>query len=288
MFLEDGPRPEFDPPLRACPLCGSANTAGYLTDCRGIGIARCRDCALLFMNPQYTDGALAEFYSRYTGHDAAGLRAGYEPERAERKRGNLEMIPGLLGSQRGRFLSIGCGDGLELELASQMGFAVEAYDVDVEAASAVERATGIPVRTGDLLAIEFQWGAYDCVYLDQVLEHPKNPGDYLRLIRRLLKPGGVCYLGVPNIGSMSSLWKTFRDRHGLRPPDRRGRQFDTWHHLHYYHPGCIRRVLEPRYGLRVHTIVGDPEPRLNALTRRLMRKWPILDSSMIVIATAAP
>jgi SAM-dependent methyltransferase len=279
----DGPCAEFDPPLGACPLCASPGISHAVTDCRGIAIWRCSTCGLRFMNPQYSSRALAEYYSRYTSRDPSVLRTGYDPQRRERKRANMELLRPLV-PPGGRLLSIGCGDGLELLLLREMGYRVEAYDVDPATAAAVQSATGIRVQSGDLFALPIERDAWDCLFLDQVIEHPKNPADYLRLIRELLAPGGVCYLGVPNIGSLSHRLKTLRDRLGLRSADRVGRHYDTWHHLHYYRPGVFRRVLPRLFDLEILRITGEPGPDAGALAHRLRRRFPLLESTMIVLA----
>ena len=279
----DGPKMEFDAPLTTCPLCDSTRIHFYIADFKEIRIYRCDSCTVLFVNPQYTASALAEFYSHYTESDPAKIQAGYDPVRRERKRRNLLELRRGLGSDP-RFLGIGCGDGLELVIARELGFKVEGYDVDSRSASAVQAATGVPVASGDLFSAGFGAGSYDCVFLEQVLEHPKNPAAHLRLVHDLLRPGGLCYLGVPNITSLSNRWKSFRDRVGLRSRERVGSHFDTWHHLHYYSPRCFRTVLEPRFGLRVDHFHADPEPTMASPVYSLRRALPLLDSSLIVIA----
>jgi SAM-dependent methyltransferase len=277
-----GPRHRFDPRRVRCPLCDSESIRPYLTDFRGIAIDRCGACRLRFMNPQYTQEALDEYYSRYTSHDSGHIVSAHHGPRRERKRRNLGLLAAYL-PERARFLSIGCGDGLELALARERGFTVEAYDVDPEAATAVRTATGIEVATGDLFDGRYDADAYDCVFLDQVLEHPKEPARYLRWIRDRLRAGGVVYLGVPNIASASNAWKSLQDRLHLRNGSRRGKHFDTWHHLHYYSPACLRRVL-PRFGFDVESIHGDPEPQSSSILYSLRRALPVLESSMIVVA----
>jgi len=235
------------------------------------------------MNPQYTSASLAEYYTRYTTRDPARIMNGYRKSRMERTRLNLRLLMKFM-KKEGRFFSIGCGDGLELVLARDLGLKVEAFDVDPITAAAVQTATGIPVLTDDLFEMALPRSAYDGVFLDQVLEHPKKPADYLRLIHELLVPGGICYIGVPNIGSISNRWKAIRDLTGLRPRAHVGRQYDSWHHLHYYQPRSFRKVLEPLFGLRIVAILGDPLPTWNAMAYHLRRTVPLFDSNMVVIA----
>jgi SAM-dependent methyltransferase len=280
------PRPTFDPPLHACPLCGSPDIHAHDQDFRGIHIARCRSCGVQFMNPQYTDAHLAAYYATYIQEERESpARTAY---RRAQKTANIALVEQLVG--RGRFLSIGCGDGVELQVAKARGWQVEGYDVDPVTTARVAERVGAPVHTGDLFALPLESGAYRCVYMDQVLEHPKNPADYLRLCRRLLEPNGVLYLGVPNIESVSSSLKTALGKAGLKK--RRGKHYDTFHHLFYYAPGTLPKLLEARYGFRVERVLGDPKPRAHAsvLTRAwdgIVRRVPWLDSSLVVLARPA-
>lgn len=65
--------------------------------------------------------------------------------------------------------------------------------------------------------IPFPDGAYDFVFCIEVLEHVPNPFDTLAEIRRVLKPGGVLILSVPNPYHVKEIiWNLFRI------PDRQG------------------------------------------------------------------
>ena len=177
---------------------------------------------------------------------------------------NFERIERHVGV--GRLLSIGCGSGVELQIGQRRGWTVEGYDVDPETTCKVSRKLNIPVHTGDLCHLGLAAHSYDCVYLDQVLEHPKQPQRCLREAHRLLRPGGVMFLACPNIMSIAAATKSLLERLGLR---RRscGRYYNTEHHLFYYSPGVLRRILERWFGFRVCWIQGgslDPEQSRDA------------------------
>lgn len=278
------PRGSHDAPLTRCPLCESERIGPYDRDFRGARIWRCASCGVRFMNPQFTDEWLAEFYANYIHEelDSPATRA----FRLAQKTGNVELLERFV--RPGRLFSIGCGDGVELEVAKARGWRVEGYDVDAATTARVAKRVGAPIHSGDLFAIPLERGAYDAVYLDQVLEHPKDPARYLRLARELLRPGGVLYLGVPNIESVASSYKTALGRIGLRRR-RRGKHYDSFHHLFYYAPRTLPRLLERRYGFRVEAVHGDPKPRVRPgpvarLADALARRFPRLDSTFVVIA----
>ena len=277
------PALEFDAPLGACPLCASRDIRDFDHDYRGVHIFKCRTCGVRFMNPQYTDAYLAAYYSDYIA-----ATPGSPERRAFRlaqKTANIELLERYIAP--GRLLSVGCGDGVELSVAKSRGWAVEGYDVDAATTQRVAQAVGVTVHTGDLFALPLERDSYDCVYLDQVLEHPKNPAQYLELGRRLLRSGGLLYLGVPNIESMAARAKSVLGRLGLSR--RRGRFYDSFHHLFYYSPATLPALLERRYGFRVVTVLGDPKPRANptVATRawdRVVRHAPWLDSTFVILA----
>lgn len=72
--------------------------------------------------------------------------------------------------------------------------------------------------------IPFPSGAYDFVFCLEVLEHVPNPAGTLAEIHRVLKPGGVLTLSVPNPYHFKEVfWNLFRI------PDRQGHFFAwTW------------------------------------------------------------
>ena len=123
--------------------------------------------------------------------------------------------------------------------------------------------------------------------MDQVLEHPKQPQTCLQEAYRLLRPGGVLFLGCPNIRSLASAGKHLLERIGLRR-GHRGRYFDTQHHLFYYSPGVLRKILEQYYRFEVVRVQGDPlihkREYPNRLYAHLCRRLPWLDSTFQVLA----
>ena len=277
------PEPTFDPPLGLCPLCGCDDVRAFDHDYRGAHISRCRGCGVRFMNPQYTDAYLAAYYASYIPEGPRTPEA--RAFRLAQKTANIELLERY--TPPGRLFSVGSGDGVELAVAKSRGWTVEGYDVDETTTQRVAQRVGARIHTGDLFALALECGAYDCVYLDQVLEHPKHPARYLELARRLLRPGGILYLGVPNIESLASRGKSVLGRLGVSR--RRGRFYDTFHHLFYYAPSTLPRLLERRFGFRVVTVLGDPKPRSHPtvatrLWDRGMRHAPWLDSTFVILA----
>jgi SAM-dependent methyltransferase len=274
---------DYDERLRSCPLCGSGDLRGYDHDFRGHRIDRCGGCGVKLMNPQYSDAYLQRFYSTYISmHDQGTDRWKSRPEvRTTGKRRSLRLLASYAGL--GKLLMIGCGDGLELGIAKELGWAVEGYDIDPETTAAVAEKFGVPVHCGPIDELTLGEGTFDAVFMDQVIEHPKDPSVYLRICRTLLRSGGLLFLGTPNIGSISNVAKTQLGRIGLRRK-RRGNQYASKHHIFYYTPRVLRSLLEKHYGFEVLTVRGSLKPQRKPLTAFFGRWLPVVDSGFLIVA----
>ncbi len=235
------------------------------------------------MNPQYTDEYLAAFYADYIApaspFDPAVLAIG-----VRRRHEILEQIEAQIGT--GRLLCIGCGDGVELAVAHERGWKAEGYDVDRATTERVAQTLGVRIHSGPLTQLALSPESFDCVYLDQVIEHPKDPMACLCVADRLLRTGGVLLVACPNIMSVASMAKTWLGKLGLKR--RRGKHYDTQHHLFYYSPRVLGRILESRLGHRIVRCEGDPliwrRDYPGSLRRWFCRRWAWLDSSFLVLS----
>ena len=135
---------EFDEIIEKCIVCSSRDIKDSMIDFRGITISRCNRCKFQFMNPQYTDRYMSEYYSRYMDdedfnywHDA--LLYGHNFY--------LSLIENHM--RPGKLLDIGCGNGHFLEAAIRRSWSVHGYDVDKTSTQVVADRLGIQVGYGD-------------------------------------------------------------------------------------------------------------------------------------------
>jgi ubiquinone/menaquinone biosynthesis C-methylase UbiE len=117
------------------------------------------------------------------------------------KRIVIEMLIG----RRGRLLEVGCGPGIMLPDLLAMGFEVRALDLSTEMIRRAEqRMNGQPLArrcrlaVGDVEQLEFGEGAFDAVVAMGVLEYLPACDAALREMVRVLRPGGLLVLTVPN------------------------------------------------------------------------------------------
>jgi SAM-dependent methyltransferase len=115
-----------------------------------------------------------------------------------------EKIARLVGGStrlRGaRLLDVGCGSGhIASALAELVGDEGEVCAVDVRD----QRLTddGFVFHLVDGTTLPFEDSSFDVVVSNHVIEHVgeyDDQLDHLREVRRLLRPGGVCYFAVPS------------------------------------------------------------------------------------------
>lgn len=101
-----------------------------------------------------------------------------------------------------RILDVGCGAGAFAAglLEARPDLKITGIEFDPEAA---RRAAEVldTVHTGDAFAVipTLPRGAFDCICLNDVLEHLLEPGELLGLLPPLLAPGGGIMASIPNV-----------------------------------------------------------------------------------------
>lgn len=244
----------FDELLTECTICGSENVDEYFVDHNDIIIYKCHDCKVKFMNPQFTDKYLGDYYGQYQNKDFKHHRYGNDKEpRFAKHRDNISLINKYINP--GNFLSVGSGNGFDMTVASEMGWKAEGYEVNEDFTKKLAAELDLKMYYGDFISLDIEQSKYDCVYMNHVIEHPKNPGEYLSKISEILKTGGILYIATPNIDSVSIKIKKFMDTLGLRK--KKGSYYDSWQHLTYYNPYKFSEILKKKYGFETLYLSND-------------------------------
>lgn len=141
-----------------------------------------------------------------------------------------EIIP-FVGE--GRLLDIGCGTGKDLERIQQAGWHVTGVEMSPYAADLARARLGCEVIVGHFDEAAIEPRRFDVVRLAHVLEHLPSPRRSLEKIHRLLRPGGLLWLEVPNAASSET--RLFR-RHWF--------QWDLPRHLYHFTSATLTRLLK--------------------------------------------
>lgn len=215
-----------------CNLCGSARYR-LLGSELGFEIRACRDCGLLYVDPQPAKEELPRFYEAMYEGDA-------KQEAEKRSLGYVERhLRALLLRHRpqgGRLLEIGCGYGSFLKEIEDLPWRLSAIELSGRAAQyARSRVPNADIRQAAIDEAEFPPESQDCIVMIAVLEHAKDPRGVLQLVSRWLAPGGLIIVQVPYPGP----WARLKRLLPFIPVS-----FEAPRHLFGFSPGTLRRYLE--------------------------------------------
>lgn len=100
-----------------------------------------------------------------------------------------------------KFLDIGCGLGLGLAYANQMGCELHATEFETGALEFVGRHFEVATFQGDVWAANYPNDFFDFIHISHVIEHVLDPRAYVKEMKRIVKPGGYIAIGTPNMSS---------------------------------------------------------------------------------------
>ncbi len=240
----------------SCNLCGASDSdiryqlQDYLLDRPEVKttLVQCRACSLIYQEPRPT---LAEIGRHYPPEYDS-----YHPQADDGQAPWLLQKAVQYGIQKrvryvtrhvtgGRLLDLGCATGLFLHgFARQPGWTLQGVELNHLAAEEARARYGLDVFTGTLEEAHFPDAYFTAVTMWDVLEHLHDPAGTLREIHRILAPGGILVLRVPNHASwdrglFGRLWA------GLDSP----------RHLYVFDPATIRKLVK-KAGFELKGISG--------------------------------
>jgi len=188
-----------------CPICevpaakylgkrgGQAHRQQLGVECE---IWQCRKCGLIFPDPmpiprQGLDQHYAVSPDEYFQHHQSSQKEAY-----------VSMLLQQLDSlqpKKGKLLDIGAGRGELLRSAKLAGWDAVGIETSTTFADYAEaHSAGAVVRREPLEDCRFEDNSFEAVVLGAVLEHLYNPNEIVKEIARILRPGGVVFIDVPN------------------------------------------------------------------------------------------
>jgi len=184
-----------------CGAPGSSLLASKRYRGKDFSLALCAGCGQHFCVPRPSSSEIAAFYQGdFHGslRTPGGSEAKFGPKFRRYRDWVLEFVKG------GRSLDIGTATGLFPHLLTQAGFQAEGLEYNPASAAWGEANYGIKIRTCSLEETGEVPGSFDLISMTDVLEHTESPLDYLKMVRRYLKPGGFLLVTFPDIESLES------------------------------------------------------------------------------------
>ena len=177
-----------------CPLCRSTRYDIVEYTEAPYRVVRCSDCSLVYVDPIPNIGELSRHYNQ--DYYAEWIST----QRKKRERMWVRRLKGIERvTQKRSILDVGCGEGLFLELAKRNGWRVHGTEVSVFATEFASKRLGQSVFCGEIWDAAFKERSFDVITMWHVLEHITSPIRTLQGLRKLLKPGGLLVLAVPNL-----------------------------------------------------------------------------------------
>jgi len=235
----------------SCLICNSSSAdsyGSYYDDRYGYAglfdLMTCKGCGHIFLKQDFTPEQLTDLYSNYyprSQFDIGSYQAHQEKE------GFMAWLDGLKSSafrwvpKNVRVLDIGCGFGESLGYHAARGCDVYGVEAD-ENIRRVADKFGYNVHVGLFDSNIYELEFFDCITMDQVMEHVTDPVATLEGISRILKSDGKVILTLPNAHGWGA--KLF------------GKKWINWHtpyHLQFFSKASMQKMAEGA-GLEIESV----------------------------------
>jgi SAM-dependent methyltransferase len=191
-----------------CAWCGESQAAvlferpDTLTSLPGLfRLVRCTTCDVVRQDPRPSSQDLERLYpSHYSTYQPTIDDERWPWTRFDRHYGmwkRLRLIERYHG--RGHLLDVGSGTGIFLAEAHRRGWHVTGVEPAEAAANYASDHIGSTVIPARFDQVDLPESTFDVVTMWNVLEHMEEPLEDLRHAARLLRPGGLLVISVPNL-----------------------------------------------------------------------------------------
>jgi 2-polyprenyl-3-methyl-5-hydroxy-6-metoxy-1,4-benzoquinol methylase len=197
-----------------CPMCASdqgdlfVESADLLhASTQTFRLLTCRSCGHIYQNPRPTVAAIDKHYpADYIPFQKAIDEEASAWRRFDRGFGRRRRCLAVhrAAGKPGRLLDIGCATGIFLDGMRSLGWQVHGVEPSPGAAEYARQHFGLDVFQGRLEDAGIADRSLDAVSLWDVLEHVHEPRQVLDEIARILRPGGLVVLSLPNPDSLEA------------------------------------------------------------------------------------
>jgi len=250
---------------------------GYSEIKRSFNLFKCKNCGLIFIDPQPSSDELFDLYPNdyYSVTEAIGithLRKAFtliqifyqlcrirSDESIFFRLMNYLFYPinsifrGTNFVENGNFLDVGCGMGYFALIMKYLGmnpYGVEPSKFDEE----LFKQYNLIITRSTLHEAKYKNNFFDTITLNHVLEHVNDPSGMMLELNRILKPGGYLIIATPISDSLT--FKIF---------GKYWSQIDTPRHLFIFSTETLKKYSE-EFGFEVIKIRHNAIPSIPIIT----------------------
>jgi len=205
-----------------CPTCGkNGDSALNYRREDGIGFYKCLDCNIEYASPRLIETELLKLYegddwkdlSKYNDWTYQNWKDSKGPHYYLVKE-NIKLVKKFL-NKVSSVLDVGCDIGLTVKSLEENRYYSEGVEISSVGAKIAKEKTGIKVHNMELGSYKSEV-EFDGVLLLDVLEHLYNPIKVLKECASHMKIGGYIFIHVPHHGGISTRFKRFLHKKGLK------------------------------------------------------------------------
>lgn len=231
-----------------CPLCQATQGQDLPFASRQrlgtFAIRRCDVCTHEYLVDPPSDAVLKSFYDDFFAHDC---RYQVEPRADLRGRVLAHRLKRYLPAAA-RILDIGSNFG-ETLLSFPRAYELYGVELSTAAAETSRRVARLKIHNAAFEQVAFPDAFFDGILALAVIEHLREPRDFLARVAALLKPGGVAVIATGD----AAAWHVRRVREG----------WPLYHadgHLHFFSARSLDCAAERAGLLPVDHIWAGPNP----------------------------
>ncbi len=188
----------------SCNTCGADD---YLaaTPANEWPVGKCAQCGQVYVNPIPVNEVISRRHEIHNSSTAARCRPEeFSPDvlRLDEIQLKQHLVEIRRLTDQGwpevRFLDVGCGTGVSIKAAAQLGWQATGLDTDSRLIEAGKREFGVDLRCTTLLDARLPSNHFHFIRIRAVIGHLYNPYEVLLETKRILVQGGMLLLTTPN------------------------------------------------------------------------------------------
>lgn len=177
-----------------CVLCGARTLSLWFQGKEEVWNS-CDRCGLRFVNPW----PVVPAKTLYTDIFDTPVDTSHTPDtRGTELEQSFEYAVLHLRSGGNRLLDVGCHNGSFLVRMRQRGWEVVGIDASIKPVEYARRVHRLKVYHGGVEDLPLDIGCFDMITIWEIVEHMTTPLKSLETVKRLLSPGGIVAISMPN------------------------------------------------------------------------------------------